>query len=79
MKFSIKIEEIFHLKDRGQIIVGSANDFHYLGKLKCGNLIVESIGYDMFPAKFDGEISLLIKGFQLTEDFIGKTFYQVLD
>jgi hypothetical protein len=77
--FKITIESIFTLKDRGQIIVGSANDFHYLGKLKCGNLIVESIGYDMFPAKFDGEISLLIKGFQLTKDFIGKTFYQVLD
>jgi hypothetical protein len=33
----------------------------------------------MFPAKFDGEISLLIKGFQLTEDFIGETFYQVVE
>lgn len=79
MKFSIKIEEIFHLEGKGQIIVGSANDFHYLGKLKCGNLIVESIGYQMFPAEFNGKATLLIKDFLLTKDFIGKTFYQVPD
>jgi hypothetical protein len=77
--FKITIESIFTLKDRGQIIVGSANDFHYLGKLKCGNLIVESIGYQMFPAEFNGKATLLIKDFLLTKDFIGKTFYQVLD
>lgn len=77
--FKITIESIFTLKDRGQIIVGSANDFHYLGKLKCGNLIVESIGYQMFPPEFNGKATLLIKDFLLTEDFIGKTFYQVLD
>ena len=77
--FEIKVEEIFTLKDKGQIIVGIANDYRYIGKLRCGSLIVESIGYDIFPVRFDGKISLLIKDFLLNSDFIGKTFYQVVE
>ena len=77
--FEITIKSIFTLKDKGQIIVGSANNYKYIGKLKCENLIVESIGYDIFPPNLDDNVALLIEGFHLTEDFIGKTFYQVVN
>ena len=79
MKFSIKIEEIFHLEGKGHVILGDANANSYIGKLKCDNIIIEVIGYQMFPTEFNGKAALLIKDFLLTEDFIGKTFYQVVN
>ena len=71
--FEIKVKEIFTLKDKGQIIVGIANDYRYIGKLRCGSLIVESIGYDIFPVRFDGKISLLIKDFFQMKNLLTKT------
>ncbi len=72
--FRITVEDIFEMQGRQQIITGRANAPGYRGKLQCKDVIINVIGYTIFPPSTDDRVDLLIEGLPLTQGDIGKTF-----
>ncbi|MBR4376736.1 MAG: hypothetical protein IKX50_01610 [Spirochaetia bacterium] len=72
--FQIKVEGIFKISGRGQIITGPANEKNYQGTLRCGNKVFKVIGFPVFDISKDG--CYLLDTFELTDAYIGKVFVE---
>lgn len=71
--FEIKVTGIFKLSNRGQIICGITNEFHYRGTIQCEGKIFRVIGSPVFEYDLNNA-SYLLDTFELEDSYIGKTF-----
>ena len=73
-KFWIKVEEIFKITGKGQVIVGETNCPFFMGKVCCNHKTFEIIGCEILHDYRDKISSFLVNTFNLSDDYKGKIF-----
>ena len=76
-KFWIKVEDIFTINGRGQVIAGETNNPYFMGKVCCGHETFEIIGCEVFHDNRDRISGFLVNTFDLTDVYKGKIFTNI--
>ena len=75
-KFWIKVEDIFTINGRGQVIHGETNNTGYRGIICCGNKTYNILGSEWVPSNAQ-KCGYLLETFDLTDDYKGKIFTSI--
>ena len=76
-KFWIKVEDIFTINGRGQVIASETNSPYFMGNLCCGHEIYEIIGSEVFHDSRDTISGFLVNSFDLTDAYKRKIFTSI--
>jgi hypothetical protein len=73
--FQIKVEGIFKISGRGQVIWGTSSEQNYFGTIRCGDKVFKVLGSSPLGEK-KGHATYILDTFELTNDYIGKVFVE---